>query len=185
VRIISGRHRGRLIRPPAQLPVRPTTDYAKTGLFNILNNYYRFDRIAVLDLFAGTGSLSYEFLSRGCEQITAIDKHSGCVNFIRCTFDLLEAPSGVNVIKADVISWLQRCSIQFDVIIADAPFAETPGEELVRIIAEKKLLKAGGCLIIEHVSTMELSQLPGFREKRSYGHVSFSFFELHDSGENC
>lgn len=150
----------------------------------MLNNRYRFDRIAVLDLFAGTGSLSYEFLSRGCVQITAIDKHPGCVNFIRSTFELLEAPAGVAVIKADVLRWLQRCSIQFDVIIADAPFAETPGEELVRIVAEKKLLKAGGCLVIEHVSTMALDHLPGFREKRRYGHVSFSFFEFPVSGEN-
>lgn len=97
---------------------------------------------------------------------------------------MLEAPSGVTVVKADVIRWLQSCRTSFDVIIADAPFAETPAEELVRIIAEKKLLNTGGCLVIEHASTMTLENLPGFREKRSYGHVSFSFFEFPVSGEN-
>lgn len=182
MRIISGRHRGRIIKAPAKLPVRPTTDFAKTGLFNILQNRYRFERIAVLDLFAGTGSLSYEFLSRGCVQITAIDKHPGCVRFIRDTFSQLQAPAGVSVIQADALRWLKASRQAFDVIIADAPFADTPAEALVDTVKHNHLLKKDGSLIIEHASTSELDSLSGFQERRRYGQVSFSFFQFEDTG---
>ncbi|MBL7922853.1 MAG: RsmD family RNA methyltransferase [Bacteroidia bacterium] len=177
MRIISGLHRGRHIQAPKNLPVRPTTDYAKSGLFNILAHRYAFKKLRVADLFAGTGSITYEFLSRGCENITAVDKHPGCVRFIRDTLHLLGAGTGVQAIQADALTWLKRHPGTFDIILADAPFAETPANELTDIVLGRDLLAKNGVLIIEHARHSDLSSLPGFSEMRQYSNVCFSFFK--------
>ena len=176
VRIISGHFRGKSIQAPAHLPVRPTTDFAKTGLFNILASRYRFHTIKVADLFSGIGSLSFEFFSRGCSEIASVDRHPGCVRFIRDTFKLLNAPATVRVVQSDVLEWLNTTPETFDVIVADAPFAETPAIELVDRVRSRALLRSGGVLVIEHAPDRDLSDLTGFTERRKYGQVCFSLF---------
>jgi 16S rRNA (guanine(966)-N(2))-methyltransferase RsmD len=176
VRIISGNFRGKSIIAPPHLPVRPTTDFAKTGLFNILASRYRFAGIRVADLFAGTGSLSYEFFSRGCTEIIAVDRNAGCIRFIRDTFKSLQSPPTILQVQSDALEWINKTTETFDVIVADPPFAETPAEELVSRVKSRSLLRPGGILIIEHSATRDLSSLPGFTERRKYGLVCFSFF---------
>ncbi|MFM9057469.1 MAG: RsmD family RNA methyltransferase [Bacteroidota bacterium] len=178
MRIISGKFRSRLIKPPKGLPVRPTTDFAKTGLFNILSSRFDFSKVRVADLYAGTGSLSYEFVSRGCEQLVSVDRSPDCIRFIRQTMLGFNAPKGVFQSKSDVLFWLDIQQGPFDILVADPPFAETPAEELVHRVFSKSLLSPNGMLIIEHASTNDLSAIPGFSEARRYGSVSFSFFRL-------
>lgn len=176
MRIISGTLRGKIIHAPSHLPVRPTTDFAKTGLFNILASRFRFNAIRVADLFAGTGSLSYEFFSRGCFDITSVDRHPGCIRFIRDSFKQFNAPSTIQTVKSDALEWLNTTTASFDVIVADPPFAETPADQLVELVKNRSLLLPGGLLIIEHAPNRELDLLPGFIERRKYGQVCFSFF---------
>lgn len=178
MRIISGTLRGKTIQAPTHLPVRPTTDFAKTGLFNILASRYRFNAIRVADLFAGTGSLSYEFFSRGCTDITSVDRHPGCIRFIRDTFKQFNAPTSVVTIQSDALEWLNKTTEAFDVVLADPPFAETPATRLVDLIRTRSLLRPGGVLIIEHAPDRDLCDLPGFTERRKYGQVCFSFFSF-------
>lgn len=183
MRIISGIHRSRQITAPKNLPVRPTTDFAKSGLFNILASRYNFKRLEVADLFSGTGSLTYEFLSRGCEKVIAVDKNPGCIRFIQQTLVLLKAGSGIQAIQSDALNWLARTSGTYDIIIADAPFAETPAESLINAVADRKLLKKKGLLIIEHANSNDLSTLPYYEETRKYGNVAFSFFRIENDAK--
>lgn len=176
MRIISGKYKGRRITAPKKLPVRPTTDRAKESLFNILNNRYYFADIAVLDLFAGTGNISYEFASRGTERITAVDADPGCVRFIGDVSKAMDL--GITVFKSDVFDYLEKSDNPADIIFAD-PFydmAMEDFEKIVRSIFGRNLLSAEGTLIIEHASGMDLSHLEHFAEKRKYGSAAFSFF---------
>lgn len=178
MRIISGEFKGRRITAPKKLPVRPTTDMAKESLFNILNNSYYFDEISVLDLFAGTGNLSYEFASRGSTQITAVDEDYGCIKFINETAESFNM--SITSIKSDVFKYLEHAKDAHDVIFADPPY-ELPKEEFAKIahlIFENKLLKDGGTLVIEHPKYTDLSDLQHFVKSKSYGGNSFSFFEI-------
>ena len=177
MRIISGEFKGRRITAPSKLPVRPTTDMAKEALFNILNNRYYFDELSVLDLFAGTGNISYEFASRGCEAITAVDAHYGCVKFIGETSDTFEMP--IETIKSDVFKYLELTSESFDIIFADPPY-DFPKEEFSKIpdlVFEKNRLNENGLLIVEHSKHTDLSDLAFFSEQKNYGGNAFSFFE--------
>jgi 16S rRNA (guanine(966)-N(2))-methyltransferase RsmD len=177
VRIISGQFRGKKLIAPSNLPVRPTTDFAKTGLFNILNNYYSFEKTSVLDLYAGTGNLSFEFASRGCPAITAIDKDDACCNYMNKTAQQLGISKQLNVLQSDVLTYLKNSKTAMDIIVADPPYAETPASELVNLIFENQLLKPNGVFILEHSSEVDLSQLPHYLQTRKYGFVSFTFFE--------
>ena len=177
MRIISGQFRGKKLIAPSNLPVRPTTDFAKTGLFNILNNYYSFEKIAVLDLYAGTGNLSFEFASRGCPAITAIDKDASCCNYMNKTAQQLGINKQLNVLQSDVLTYLKNSKSTTDIIIADPPYEETPASELVNLIFENQLLKPNGVFILEHSSEVDFSQLPHYLQTRKYGFVSFTFFE--------
>ncbi len=183
MRIISGKFKGRQIKAPASLPVRPTTDYAKSGLFNILASRYNIKILEVADLFAGTGSITYELLSRGCEKIVAVDHHPSCIKFIRNTLDLLEANRNITAVQADALQWLKNTPLNFDLIFADAPFDQTPAEQLVEIVFQRNLLKKNGVLIIEHASSLALNGLPYFRECRKYSQVSFSFFRAETASD--
>ncbi|MFK7812588.1 MAG: RsmD family RNA methyltransferase [Maribacter sp.] len=177
MRIISGKFKSRRIKAPNKLPVRPTTDMAKEALFNILNNQYYFDEVAFLDLFAGTGNISYEFASRGCEKITAVDGDFGCVQFISKTSTELEL--NISALKSDVFSFLEKTSLKSDVIFADPPY-DMPLEHFQRIpelVFKNGLLLEGGVLIIEHAKQTDLTNLPNFNNKRKYGGSVFSFFE--------
>ena len=177
MRIISGLHKGKRITAPKKLPVRPTTDMAKEALFNILNNRYYFDEISVLDLFAGTGNISYEFASRGTREITAVDSDYGCVKFMASTSQ--DMNMGITALKNDVFDYLEKTKTKVDIIFADPPY-DMPQEEFERIPAYvfgNELLLENGTLIVEHASQMDLSDLDHFNEKRKYGGSVFSFFE--------
>lgn len=177
MRIISGYHKGRKIIAPKKLPVRPTTDMAKESLFNILNNSYFFDEIAVLDLFAGTGNISYEFASRGTADITAIDAHMGCVKFIEETALKLDMP--ILSIKKDVYNYLENCHQKFDIIFADPPynFDLHMFSKIVQSVFKQDLLNNEGVLIVEHSKHTVLSDLEHFVTSKGYGGNVFSFFK--------
>lgn len=180
MRIVSGKYKGRRIQAPKNLPTRPTTDRAKEALFNILNNRYYFDQISVLDLFAGIGSISLEFASRGTTTITSIDRHSKCVQFIHKTALALEAP--IKTLKSDVFRYLESSSGQSDIIFADPPyeFSEIEFSKIHKLIFEQKRLKKNGLLIIEHSKHSDLSGFEYFSFQKNYGGSSFSFFEYPD-----
>lgn len=178
MRIISGKHKSRRISAPNNLPVRPTTDMAKEALFNILNNNYYFEQIDVLDLFAGIGSISFEFASRGTKSIISIDKHQGCIKFLDKTNAELDL--GVQIIKSDVYSFLDKTSKKFDVIFADPPYAfsEEQFQKIINLVFDKQLLVENGMLIIEHSKQTNLSENATFTKAKKYGGNMFSFFEL-------
>lgn len=177
MRIISGIHKGRRINPPKGLPVRPTTDFAKEGLFNILRNRIDFNNIKALDLFAGTGNISFELASRGVPEITAIDSDFGCVKFIKKTAEELGLP--ITAFKIDVNKFLDAQKDSFDFIFADPPY-QFPLEKLREIVTkvqDNKLLNEQGFLVIEHTKTIDLSIISGFEDYRKYGDSVFSFFK--------
>ncbi len=176
MRIVSGKHRGRRITAPKNLPVRPTTDMAKEALFNILNNTYYLAEVSVLDLFAGIGSICFEFASRGTQDIVAVDSHPGCIKFLDTTNSILDA--GIQTIKSDVFSYLEKNARKFDLIFADPPYAmeEENFNQLLDLVFQKKLLKEDGLLIIEHSKQTNLSEHPNFERSRKYGGNVFSFF---------
>lgn len=176
MRIISGIYRGKIINAPSDLPVRPTTDFAKTGLFNILNSNYNFPALNVLDLFAGTGNISYEFISRGCKSLIAVDSNNRCAEFIRQTFDKLKT-SIAQVKRKDAIQFLNETSNSYDIIFSDPPYDLEIISELHKIIFEKNLLNKNGMFVFEHESSKDYSSLENFTEKRKYGIVAFSFFK--------
>ena len=176
MRIISGTYKGRRLTAPKNLPVRPTTDFAKEALFNILRVRYYFDEITVLDLFAGTGNISFEFASRGVANITAIDGHVGCVEYINKVSKEFEFP--ITTIKSDVSKYLEKAHGKYDVIFADPPydFTREALSDLVEVIMANSLLNSEGLLIIEHAKQNDLSPLSHFVEARKYGSSVFSFF---------
>jgi 16S rRNA (guanine(966)-N(2))-methyltransferase RsmD len=178
MRIVSGRLKGRRIIAPKKLPVRPTTDMAKEGLFNILNNRIRFQEIEVIDLFAGIGSISFEFISRGTERVTAVDANYDCIKFLTKTSEALELE--LNVIKSDVFDFLEKTPLKADLIFADPPY-DLPIEEFEKIeatVRERSLLNEEGMLIIEHSKHSSLEHITTFSEFRRYGNSIFSFFQI-------
>lgn len=175
MRIISGTHRGLKIQAPAKLPVRPTTDMAKEALFNIIEQKYSIDETEVLDLFAGTGNITLEFLSRGVRNITSVDKHQGCVSFIQEMCKKLNFES--QILRADVFKFLKTCYHKYDIIFADPPYDLINIPEIIHWVQENKLLNTNGILIVEHSSLQNLSTYKGFLEHRKYGSSTFSFFE--------
>ena len=178
MRIISGRLKGRRIQAPKNLPVRPTTDMAKESLFNILNNLYYFDEISVLDLFAGTGSISLEFSSRGTASIYAVDTNFNCIKFIQKISDEYEA--GIQTIKSDVFKFLESSKLTSDVIFADPPydFDIEKFNQIVDLVFDNKLINKGGVLVVEHSKYTDLSEHKYFSYNKKYGGCMFSFFEL-------
>ncbi|TGV01130.1 16S rRNA (guanine(966)-N(2))-methyltransferase RsmD [Flavivirga rizhaonensis] len=178
MRIISGIYKSRKIVAPKNLPVRPTTDMAKESLFNILNNLFYFDEISVLDLFAGTGNISYEFVSRGTQNITCVDQDYGCIKFINQTAEAFEMP--INTIKSDVFKFLEKSSLQTDVIFADPPynFSEEQFSKIPELVFKNNMLLENGILIIEHSKHTDLSNLNHYNYSKSYGGNIFSFFEI-------
>jgi 16S rRNA (guanine966-N2)-methyltransferase len=177
MRIISGSHKGRLIKPQGSLPVRPTTDMAKESLFNILNNKIDFEDISVLDLFAGTGSISYEFASRGAKEITAVDMNYRCVEYIKRTAEHFDFKN-IRTVRANALSFLGFCKVQYDVIFADPPYDMNDIPLIPDQVFDKKLLKENGLFILEHSRDFNFSKYPAFSEHRKYGKVNFSFFHV-------
>lgn len=183
MRIISGKYKGRRINPPKGLPVRPTTDMSKESLFNILNNHFNFDGLKILDLFAGTGNISYEFASRGSEPITAVDGDFGCVKFIKQTAAEFDFP--IAAIKSDVFKFLEKCNSNFDIIFADPPYGlnQDVFEKVILLIFENNILNEEGMMIIEHSKHTQLEHLPHFSFQKNYGGSVFSFFEFESEEE--
>ena len=176
MRIVSGMHKGKRLVAPKKLPVRPTTDFAKEALFNILNNQYHFSALKVIDLFSGTGNISYEFGSRGAEEIISVDAHFECVKYINKIADELDLP--IRTVKSDAFKYLQSAPETANIIFADPPydFGVESLQTLVEITFNRNLLKEGGVLIIEHSKKIDLSKLLNFSEERKYGNSVFSFF---------
>ncbi len=185
MRIISGKYKSRRLQAPKGLPVRPTTDMAKEALFNIINNLYYFHDIKVLDLFSGTGNISFEFASRGTTNITAIDVHLGCIKYINQVSDKLEF--NIKTIKSDVFKFLKKpipiaIGTKFDVIFADPPykFEQEKFENLIDSVFDQQMLEENGLLIIEHSSHTKLENHHQFSYSKKYGGNSFSFFAFND-----
>lgn len=176
MRIIGGKLKGRQFNAPSNLPVRPTTDMAKEALFNILNNTYDFDECNVLDLFSGTGSICIEFASRGIKNIRAVDKHPGCVNWIKSVADKFELTQ-IEVQKADTFKFLTQDNHQYNIIFADPPYDLPNIPTIADLVMKHNLLTDNGTLIIEHPPFLKLNLQPGFTEVRRYGNSSFSFFD--------
>lgn len=177
MRIISGKYKGKRLTAPKKLPVRPTTDMAKEGLFNILNNRYYFDGLKVLDLFSGTGNISFEFASRDAGEIIAVDSFPGCVQYISKTAKELDFP--IDAIKSDVFKYLERTLEKFNIIFADPPYSFDQAQflKIVDLVLERDLLLEDGLLIVEHSDQTDLSSHPDFSEQRKYGGSIFSFFQ--------
>ena len=175
MRIISGRYQRRQIVAPNNLPVRPTTDMAKESLFNILENYMDFEGIIALDLFAGTGNISYELVSRGCPKVTAVDLDFGCVKFIRETALKLDMKELLPV-RSDVFRFLASNKMQYDLVFADPPYDCQRYDELVSLIFDNHLLTDDGIFVLEHDKYVHFEDHPHFMEQRHYGKVNFSFF---------
>ena len=176
MRIISGSCGGRTINPPKNLRARPTTDFAKENLFNVLGNVVDFEGIDVLDLFAGTGSISYEFASRGAASVTSVEINAVHYNFIRTTAKSFGL-TNIHPVKANVFLYLKSCAKKYDVIFSDAPYDLEGSEAVVDMVLEKELLKEGGIFIFEHSKDKDFSSHPRFSRLRSYGSVQFSIFE--------
>ncbi len=176
MRIISGKYRGRMINPPKNLRARPTTDFAKENLFNVLTNLVDYEESDVLDLFAGTGSISYEFASRGARSITSVELNAVHYNFIRSTARELGAEN-IFAVKANAFLYLKSCHKQFDIIFADAPYDLEGAEEIVELVLNGNLLRDGGIFIFEHSDRKNFENREYFWQLRSYGSVNFSFFK--------
>jgi len=183
MRIVSGIHKGRHIHAPANLPVRPTTDFAKESLFNILNNNFDYEDLKVLDLFAGTGNISYEFASRGCKDITTVDSNFRCTEFIRKTAVAIGLES-IRVVKSNAFAFLNFTVKKYDIIFADPPYDMDKTDLLPVKIFEKELLREGGWLIIEHSRNYNFDEHPRLYQHRMYGKVNFSIFKNTTSDEN-
>ena len=183
MRIISGKYKGRRISAPKNLPVRPTTDMSKEALFNVINNHFDFDELNVLDLFSGTGNISYEFGSRGATPITCVDADFGCVKFIKQT--AVEFDLDITAIKSDVFKFLERHKGSFDLIFADPPYGidQKEFEKLVLLVFEKNLLDEQGMMIVEHSKHTKLNHLSNFSFQKNYGGSVFSFFEFEENEE--
>ncbi|WP_420322162.1 RsmD family RNA methyltransferase [Flagellimonas sp.] len=177
MRIISGMYKGKRLIAPKKLPVRPTTDMAKEGLFNILNNRFYLNELKVIDLFAGTGNISFEFASRGTSNIISVDSYSGCVQYISKISKEMDMP--ISSIKSDVFKFLERTPEKANLIFADPPYdlTESQFHKIADLVFGKNLLLEDGLLIIEHSDQTDLSDNSHFVESRKYGGSVFSFFE--------
>jgi 16S rRNA (guanine966-N2)-methyltransferase len=178
MRIIGGIFKGRKFSPPADnWPTRPTTDFAREGLFNILNNRFDFDSLKVLDLFGGTGSHCYEFISRGCTDVTYVDQHRDCVQFVKKTAQTLDITDRLKIIPMDVFKFVSKNSERYDYIFADPPFHLSKARMLPELIFQQGLLREGGLFVMEHGNTFNFEAQDHFVESRAYGTIVFSFFE--------
>lgn len=181
MRIISGSFRGKKINAPTNLPVRPTTDFAKEALFNVLNNHYELDEISVLDLFSGIGSISLEFASRGSQRILSVDQDAGCVKFLSETVSAMNLQEVVSIVRNDVFQFLKRNTQgSFDVIFADPPFnfEQDEYEKIIEYVKENDWLKPEGELVLEHSSHINFENHSDLIQTRKYGNVRFSFFDF-------
>ncbi|TAE63887.1 MAG: 16S rRNA (guanine(966)-N(2))-methyltransferase RsmD [Bacteroidetes bacterium] len=177
MRIISGKYGGRRIKPPAHMPyTRPTTDLAKEGLFNMLQSRLNLDGISTLDLFGGTGAISYELASRGAEKLVMVEKDAQMAAFIQQNIQLLKIDNAT-LLRADIFTYLASCTETFDFIFAGPPYALHTIDDIPTIIVQKKLIQPGGFFVLEHTPRNNYETFEGFVIARNYGTTIFSFFE--------
>lgn len=176
MRIISGEHGGRKINPPSKMPyTRPTTDIAKEGLFNILQHSLDFEELKTLDLFGGTGSISYELASRGAKELTIVEKDNAMYEFIKKTAAGLRLKN-LKTVKADVFRFMEQCTDTFDFIFAGPPYALPNINDLPKLVFEKQLLNKDGWFVLEHTPRNDYKTFPFFKSERNYGTTIFSVF---------
>jgi 16S rRNA (guanine(966)-N(2))-methyltransferase RsmD len=177
MRIISGKNKGQRISFPKNLPVRPTTDMAKEGLFNIISNNYNFEDISVIDLFAGSGNISYEFYSRGVQKVLAIDNNSKCTSFIIKQSKSLKM--NISVVKRNVYKFLENNRVNADIFFADPPYSIDIQKlnSIIELVVNSEMLNDQGVLIIEHFKKINFSDHKRIVDSRTYGDSSFSFFK--------
>lgn len=175
MRIVGGALKGRMFKPGKSFKARPTTDIAKEGLFNILNNRIDFESIKVLDLFSGTGSISFEFASRGCGDITSVEYNFNHFRFIKETAKTLQLDF-MRILKFDVFKYCAKSDQKYDLIFADPPFDLKKFEEIPDLVLENDLLLEDGVFILEHPKEFSFSNHACFDECRKYGKVNFTFF---------
>ena len=175
MRIITGQFKGRHFDIPRTFKARPTTDFAKENIFNVLNGYIDFDSITALDLFAGTGSISLELVSRGCKEVVSVEKDRDHARFIAECMKKINAENDI-LIRGDVFRFLKSCHQKFDLIFADPPYALPELDTLPDLVFEHDLLAADGVFVFEHGKHNDFSAHPRFKEHRSYGSVNFSIF---------
>ncbi len=178
MRIIGGTLKGRRFYPPADnWPTRPTTDFAKEGLFNILQNHLDFEAIKVLDLFGGTGNHCFEFLSRGCNDVTYVDKFPACVRFVTKLSEELGLADKLHIIRGDVFKFLEMSTAQYDYIFAGPPYPLPNIPTIPDLIFQKNILKADGLFVLETNPQHDFSKHPNFWQLRTYSKTHFSFFD--------
>lgn len=176
MRIIGGEHGGRKFNPPSKMPyTRPTTDVAKEGLFNILQHSLEIEELKTLDLFGGTGNISYELASRGAGDLTIVEKDNVMYEFIKKTSRELRIEN-LKAVKMDVFRFIEQCTDKFDFIFAGPPYALTNIDDLPKLIFEKQLLNPGGWFILEHTPRNGYKDFPFYKTERNYGTTVFTIF---------
>ncbi len=181
MRIIGGDMGGRKFNPPNKMPyTRPTTDIAKEGLFNVMQHQLDFEELKTLDLFGGTGNISYELASRGVSDLTIVEKDSQMYEFIKKTSKELRIEN-LKTVKMDVFKFIENCTDKYDFIFAGPPYALTYIDDLPKLIFEKKLLNKGGWFVLEHTPRNDYKQFPFYKSEKNYGTTIFSIF-IEDRG---
>jgi 16S rRNA (guanine(966)-N(2))-methyltransferase RsmD len=176
MRIVGGIFGGRRFNPPARIPARPTTEVAKEGLFNMLGNMIDFEGIKTLDLFGGTGSISYELASRGAADLTLIERDPTTIDFIKKTVKELGIEDKLQIIRGDVFKYMKQCTEQYDFIFAGPPYALQNIDEIPQLVFERNLLLPGGIFVHEHTPRNDYQQHPRFHRMKNYGTTVFTFF---------
>jgi len=176
MRIIAGRFRGKRISPPSNLKARPTTDFAKEGLFNVLKNYIDFSEIRFLDVFAGTGNISYELFSRGASSGDCVDISLASQKFRKKMIDQLQLD--MVSYKLDGIRFLRTCKKKYNLIFCDPPYSFKEYQKIPKLVFDKKLLIQNGMLVVEHPAEISFTKENNFVEQRTYGRVNFSIFQF-------
>lgn len=180
MRIIRGKYGRRRFDVPSNITARPTTDFARENIFNVLENLVDFDGLRALDLFAGTGAISFEFLSRGCKSVTAVEKASTQYNFIRKVAQQLGCDN-FQIVKGDALRYAQTSLAKYDIIFADPPYDLPMFGDIPGIILNSQMLEPGTIFVIEHSKNYDFSMLPHYYEHRIYGSVNFSIFIIPES----
>jgi len=178
MRIIRGKYGRRRFDVPKNISARPTTDFARENIFNVLENSDDFDGKKALDLFAGTGAISYEFLSRGCSRVTCVEQATVQANFIRSVAQKLNLGDALKVVKGDCFKFIGSCDETFDFIFADPPYDHPRFAEIPELVLNSRMTAPGTVFIMEHSKNHDFSGLPHFEQQRVYGSVNFSIFRI-------
>ena len=177
MRIISGKYGRRRFQVPTNITARPTTDMARENIFNVMGNLVDFEGLTALDLFSGTGAMSFEFLSRGCAHVTSVEKAATQFNFIRKVKEQLHEQN-LTQVKGDVFKFIETCTTKFDIIFADPPYDLPNLDSIPELLLGSQMLKDDTLIIVEHSKANNFSHLPHFYQQRVYGKVNFSIFRV-------